>query len=89
MGGAFTVKGMKRNLLKRILLLILMLHMSFSTGITRSCASVPLDVTRKVTWTFDQVQAVPETNAINIWLKNFLSHGLRTHTHERKAILFA
>ena len=85
MGGAFTVKGNETEFAETNFAFDPdAAHVFFQQVSHGRVQVVPLDVTRKVTWTFDQVQAVPETNAINIWLKKLLVTWFKNYTHERE-----
>jgi len=45
---------------------------------------VPLDVTRKVYWSKDQIENISENNEINIWLKHLLSAWFDNYNHDRE-----
>lgn len=45
---------------------------------------VPLDVTRKVFWTEQEVNEIPETNDINIWLRKLLLTWFEKYSHRRE-----
>lgn len=45
---------------------------------------VPLDVTRKVRWSKEQIDTIPETDKINIWLKQLLSTWFIKYNHEKE-----
>lgn len=45
---------------------------------------VPLDVTRKIYWTKKQVDNIPESTEINIWLKKLLSTWFDKYNHDRE-----
>ena len=45
---------------------------------------VPLDVTRKVFWTLEQVNNIPETNKINLWIKKLLLTWFDKYNHDKE-----
>ena len=45
---------------------------------------VPLDVTRKVYWSEEQIHNIPEKNEVNIWLKKLLSTWFDKYNHDRE-----
>lgn len=45
---------------------------------------VPLDVTRKVFWNFEQINNIPETSETNKWLKTLLLTWFDKYDHERE-----
>jgi inosine-uridine nucleoside N-ribohydrolase len=45
---------------------------------------VPLDVTRKAVWSWQQVQAIPETNTTNRWLKRLITAWFEGYNHEKE-----
>ena len=45
---------------------------------------IPLDVTRKVFWTKQEVNEIPEISNINIWLKKLLLTWFEKYSHQRE-----
>lgn len=45
---------------------------------------VPLDVTRKVFWSQNQINTIPENNIVNIWLKQLLLTWFDKYNHDRE-----
>ena len=45
---------------------------------------VPLDVTRKVTWTLEKVQSIPETSEMNKWLRKLLLAWFENYDHDKE-----
>ena len=45
---------------------------------------VPLDVTRQVFWTIEQVIGIPETNQANMWLKKLLLAWFDKYNHDKE-----
>lgn len=45
---------------------------------------VPLDVTQKVSWSFDQVLSIPESNSIHAWLKKLLITWFECYDHSKE-----
>lgn len=45
---------------------------------------VPLDVTRQVYWTKQQVDSIPESNKINAWLKKLLRTWFDKYNHDKE-----
>lgn len=45
---------------------------------------VPLDVTRKVYWTLDQVLKIPESGKVNKWIKNLLLIWFDKYDHDKE-----
>lgn len=49
-----------------------------------SVSIVPLDVTRKVYWSEEMINAIGETNIINTWIKEILRFWNKRYSHERE-----
>ena len=47
---------------------------------------VPLDITHKVNWTQSQVNNIPETSKVNIWLKRLLLAWFKHHQPQSKEV---
>lgn len=45
---------------------------------------VPLDVTRKVTWSLKKVQSIPESNEMNRWLKKLILAWFANYNHDKE-----
>lgn len=85
MGGAFGVKGNETEYAET--------NIAFDPDSAeiffKSCLKVkiqviPLDVTKKVSWSIGQIRAIPETNGANIWLKKVLLAWFKNYDHKRE-----
>ena len=56
----------------------------FSQCLNINVRVVPLDVTRKVFWTKDIVNKIPELNKLNIWIKELLLTWFDKYNHDRE-----
>lgn len=45
---------------------------------------IPLDVTRQVYWSKEQIDNIPESNPVNIWLKKLLSAWFDNYNHDKE-----
>ncbi|MEK6953203.1 MAG: nucleoside hydrolase [Nanoarchaeota archaeon] len=85
MGGAFTVEGNETKYAEtNIAFDPDSAHNFFNQFSNINTKIVPLDVTRKVFWTFDQVNSIPESNKINKWIKKLLLTWFNKYNHNRE-----
>lgn len=85
MGGAFSVEGNETRYAEtNIAFDPDSAHQFFNQITNVKTKVVPLDATRKVFWTFDQVNKIPETNKINIWIKKLLLTWFDKYNHNRE-----
>lgn len=85
MGGAFEVEGNETQYAETNIAFDADAAHNFFSQISQCDTKVvPLDVTRKVFWTFKQVSSIPETNKINTWLKKLLLAWFANYNHDRE-----
>lgn len=85
MGGAFTIKGNETQYAEtNIAFDPDAAHNFFNQCSNIKVRVVPLDVTRKVFWTLEQVSKIPETNGINQWLKELLLTWFDKYDHDKE-----
>lgn len=85
MGGAFTIKGNETQYAEtNIAFDPDAAHNFFNQSSGIKVKVVPLDVTRKVFWTFKKVNKIPETNGINQWLKKLLLTWFDKYNHDKE-----
>lgn len=84
MGGAFGVEGNETQYAETNIAFDADAAHNFFSQLSTNTKVVPLDVTRKVFWTFEQVRSIPETNKINIWLKKLLLAWFANYNHDRE-----
>ena len=85
MGGAFNIEGNETKYAET--------NMAFDPDAAKyffdelkniKAKVVPLDVTRKVYWSKEQITNIPESNDVNIWLKHLLSAWFDKYNHDRE-----
>ncbi len=85
MGGAFTVEGNETQYAEtNIAFDADSAHYFFHEFSNIKVKVVPLDVTRKVYWTLDQINNIPETNATNKWIKKLLVTWFDKYDHDKE-----
>jgi len=85
MGGAFTVEGNETQYAEtNIAFDADSAHYFFNHYSNIKVKVVPLDVTRKVFWTLEQVNNIPETDKINLWIKKLLLTWFDKYDHNKE-----
>lgn len=85
MGGAFTVEGNETQYSEtNIAFDPDSAHYFFNNVSGVEVKVIPLDVTRKVFWTLEQVNKIPEVNKVNKWMKKLLLTWFDKYDHERE-----
>lgn len=85
MGGAFTIEGNETQYAEtNIAFDPDSAHLFFNQFSNIKVKVVPLDVTRKVFWTLDQVNKIPEVNKVNRWIKKLLLTWFDKYDHDRE-----
>jgi purine nucleosidase len=91
MGGAFTAQGNETNWSEYNVCMdpeAAKLFFKQCRGI--SVRLVPMDATQKVTWSLEDIRAIPETNETNIWLKQLLTAWFKNYKYaeEKQFVLY-
>lgn len=85
MGGAFTTEGNETQYAEtNIAFDADSAHNFFREFSHIKVKVVPLDVTRKVYWTLDQIHTIPETNATDKWIKKLLLTWFDKYDHDKE-----
>ncbi len=85
MGGAFLVEGNETRFAETNIAFDPDAAYGFFNGFPKiQVKVVPLDVTRKVFWTEQEIRNIPEAGNINIWLKKLLSTWFKNYSHQRE-----
>jgi len=85
MGGAFTVEGNETQYAEtNIAFDADSAHFFFRESSNIKVKVVPLDVTKKVYWTLDQIHTIPETNTTNKWIKKLLLTWFDKYDHDKE-----
>lgn len=85
MGGAFAAKGNETQYAEtNIAFDADSAYYFFHEFVNINVKVVPLDVTRKVYWSLDQICNIPETNAINKWIKKLLATWFDKYDHDKE-----
>lgn len=85
MGGAFMIEGNETQYAEtNIAFDPDSAHRFFKEFSNIKVKVIPLDVTRKVFWTLEQVNGIPETNEVNKWIKKLLLTWFDKYNHDRE-----
>jgi len=85
MGGAFTIGGNETPYAETNIAFDPDAAHDFFKQITnQNVKVVPLDVTRKVYWSQEKIEQIPEKNRINTWLKTVLLAWFKNYNHDRE-----